>query len=645
LFGAAMLAACLAGPAAAQQNWTGAGQDFLGVGNCGSVPNLSVSLYVTQDMVASTYSSMNGVPVLNGGFSLQLNATPSQPNGVVPQFNWLQYLIVVQSSKAFVWIQYFNTGNGHVNNPPNPTILNLPSNMIPAGYTLNVALTTDPTTVGVTGASLTVTDNNGNATTLSMPSTALPLPTSTLNNQTILSPFYGFLTNIVGPPTNTNYSTSTFSSGAGYLTYQSSAPLVSQTTNCGVMTSNEGSNVAYGVTSPSSGRTLVQPFVTPWSGALATNMDTADGTLQVYNFVQSPHPTQQNYGFLNMFGFNGTWNNTNVMTSGTVPAVALGSPLLSYENTIYNAPEAFYLAPAANGQAGQQIEHLWGKTWSLSPLTSLANAQPAAMGSGLVGFIDPLANTDNVFYQGTDNHIHVLTWAPGKPWKEDTTLPAANAPVAAFASALTGHMNAQSEELFYVGADRHIHEVWRWSKNFDGWHTTDITLVANNGFNAVVVIGSPLASFYDPGVSADCLFYLGTNWHVFEMENQTGVWTASDVTTAAGAPAVGPGSTLAAHVNVLAHSEEVFAVNADQSIEELWSFSTPAAVPPTWNAAGLFAAAGGSPVTAINGSPLATDINTAGSESADEVYYIGTDGNVHGLSWNPNNKQWSGITP
>ncbi|MFI5351379.1 MAG: hypothetical protein ACHQZS_00310 [Candidatus Binatales bacterium] len=640
--GIATLSALVAGQAAAQTYWSSNGNILLG-NNCQSLLGLTVSLHVTQDMLATTSdgSDLNGATVPNGGFSLQLNATP--PQGPSYPVYWLQYLIVIKGNRAYIFPQYWYPrpavqGEG-VNEPPETTILSLPSNMIPAGWVLTIALTNDPVTGNVTGATFSITDNAGKTTSVPMvmPTYSTPM-NSSLNNTNILAPIKVLLVNVVGPP---SYETSTFSSGAGYITYGVSSGQLGLTLSsaCGVETTDEASNASYGMISPSVGSTLVQPVTTPFAGALASNMDTADNIVQVYHFTQYLPPTaqSQNTGncYLNEFAFNGTWSSNNVTTTAGAPAATLGSPVASYENTLYNAPEAFYFVPISQG--GQQIEQLWSKTWSPKSLTSLANAQPAALGSGLGGYIDPIAATDNVFYQGTDQHVHLLTWSPGGNWAEDPRL--ANAPAATFAGALTGHMSAKSEEIFYMGTNQHIYELWRWSKNFDGWHSTDVTLA--NGQKPLPAIGSPLAGFYDAKAGTDAVFYVGTDRHVRELVFSLGRWTGVDVTLASNTLPAGLGSTLAAHLNTVAGSEEVFFVNSDQTIEELWSWSTAA---PTWNASNVSHAAG-SPALASPGSPLTTDINSVSSTKTDELYYVGNDGNVYQLWWSPNTGQWSASTP
>jgi hypothetical protein len=598
----------LAFSGSAQSSPVGGNANYIIVNNCQSIDGLTVSLQVTHDMVETASAP-------GGGFAMQLNAYPPAGQPV-----WaLQYGIFIQNNQAFGFIQYWD--NAGINNHNEPVIRNLPSNTIPAGWILTIAMTND-SSGNVTGTTFSVTDEAGNTSTLQMPMPVYPNTTTP-----VLAPIEGFQLDVVGP---INDESSTFSSGAGYITYgTSSGQLSVQGAACSNASENwytlENSNSLYGAISPGVGTTLVQPFATPFSGVLASNMDTAGKALKVYQ----PVPNAQTGNFnLDQYAFTGSWAETAAIANAVV-----GSPIVSYEDTLTSEPEVFYLF-IGDPRVGATVEQLSGESLSPSSLTVLANAQAAAVSSGLAAYVDPLAGSDNIFYQGTDQHVHLLTWSPGLTWTQDTRM--ASAPAAAFASALTGHMNAESEELFYLGSNQHIYELWRWSLNFDGWHSTDVTMA--NQSKPLAAVGSPLAGFYDAKAGSDAVFYIGTDQHVHELLFVSGTWTGIDVTSASGAPLAGAGSTLAAHLNTIAGSEEVFFVDANQNVQELWSWSTAA---PAWHPSNVTLAAGAA-VLANPGSPLTADIDSVASPNTDEVYYVGTDGLVHQLSWNG---RWSTATP
>jgi hypothetical protein len=644
--GVASLVACpaSAGPAAVGQTyWSGNQPIMLSEGpSCQNISNLTVSLHVTQDMWAiRTGQDVQGQQA-NGGFTFQLNASPKQYGGKPPVF-WMQYIIVLKNNRAFAFFQYFDKAGTYAQPNPgqNSTIMAsnaLPAgNMIPAGYVLTIALTND-TAGNVTGATLGITDNAGKTSSFSIPSAreALPSYGRAPSNNYILSPFASVGAPIVGP---LNWDTSTFQSGAGYITYSvpNGQQLVhEQPKTCGFTSTGEKSNASYGMISPSTGSTIMQPMTTPFAGALASNMDPADNLVQVYHFTQyPPNGTNNNNGdfYLNQFAFNGAWSTQDVTATAGIPAATLGSAVIAYQNTLSKTPEAYYFAATAQG--GQEVEQLEGKAWAAKSLSTLTGATPPVLGSGLAGYVDPTTGSDNVVYQGVDQHLHLLTKPSGARWKEEPG--AANTPVVAFASAITAHMTAGSEEIFYIGADQHIYEVWRWTNNFDGWHTSDLTQAAST---APVAIGSPLVGFDDPTQKAgDLVFFVGTDRHIHQYAFGNGQWTTTDLTAKANAQPVGYGSALAAHLNRATDSQEIFFVNADQTLEKISSSNGGR---PVWTSTNLTNVAGGPTALASPGTPLAVDVNAI--SKTDELYFVGIEGGLHLLS-SPGNGQWTTSTP
>jgi hypothetical protein len=306
------------------------------------------------------------------------------------------------------------------------------------------------------------------------------------------------------------------------------------------------------------------------------------------------------------------------------PALAAGTSITAYVNTIYDGNEVFYLT-SVNGSL--HIEQLWGPTLSATDLTVSGQGGPrvVAPGSAPVGYIDSIAGTDNVFYIGVDHLIHALTWSPGNPWVESAALDESNPPAAVAGSPLVGHMNVASEEVFYIGANRHVYELWRWSKNFDGWHFTDVT--AASGSNPVASATGPLAGFYDSVAGHDAVFYQGANQHVYELVFSNQAWSSVDVTGTMTPPAVG--SALAAHVNSMAGTEEVFFLDSNQNVRALWAPSTNSS---SWSETDVTTSSGGAPL-AFPGSPLATHVSST-LDNTDHAFYLGEDRNVHELWFN-----------
>ncbi|MGB6687499.1 MAG: hypothetical protein WBE76_06620 [Terracidiphilus sp.] len=323
---------------------------------------------------------------------------------------------------------------------------------------------------------------------------------------------------------------------------------------------------------------------------------------------------------------------TNRITGpGAGPSVGSPFGIASYLNTIYGANEVFYLAN--DPQGGQQVEQLWGAT--ALPMDLTANTVAPAPDSSLVGYINPCEPSDNVFYIGTDQHVHLLTWTPLGGWSPLDITAKYDTGGNALGGVLIGHLKGNlSEEVFYLEADHHVHELWRWSDcstgtRFDGWHNTDVT-IANGGTGPDAAAGSPLAGFFDAKANVDGIFYVGTDQHIHELLFPAQpVWTNIDVTKVSGAPAVPSVTSLAAHVNTIANREEVFYLDANSEIHQLWTSSL---TPTLWrNVANTINAASGGAPRAESGSPLVTDVITL--ENADEVYYIGEDKHLIQFRW------------
>jgi hypothetical protein len=139
----------------------------------------------------------------------------------------------------------------------------------------------------------------------------------------------------------------------------------------------------------------------------------------------------------------------------------------------------------------------------------------------------------------------------------------------------------------------------------------------------------------------DAVFYVGTDQNLYELLFSSGAWSPIGLAKA-NAPLVGNGSFLSAHLNTAAVSEEVFFVTASGTVEEMWSGSTAV---PAWHATNLIPGSAASAIPPNPQSPLATDMDSVTGASNDELYYVGTDAGVHGLSWSAKSGVWTIIQP
>jgi hypothetical protein len=350
------------------------------------------------------------------------------------------------------------------------------------------------------------------------------------------------------------------------------------------------------------------------------------------------------YALTYPFG-TGMWSQMTGIKSR--PAIAAGSGVVSSTNDHYGQAEEFYLTTTSTGAT--HVEQLYtglNTPYDLSVLSSTpASALPAPT-STLYAFDNDCAGTDNVAYVGTDQHIHVLTWSAGHPWKEqDLTSMGGGGQVEG--NVIGGHETPASNEIFYAESNGHIVALWSWLgcsgfPAFNGWHNSEIT--GNAPGAALAINGGAFSLLYDFPLSRDALFYIDRSHNVQLLVRTwgyptNGPWQATNLTAAAGSPPAASGSALANRTQGFGDnvSGEVIAYfDATGNIWEILSvpeFDTP------WVAEEPSA---GFPA-AVAGSPLLTDINLNAcpndcefGDLATEYYYITPDKHVRKLSMIPN---------
>lgn len=276
------------------------GSNAVLVNNCQNLQNLTVTLQVTQDLIT----------LGDTGFSLQLNCYP--PPGVTSvglTLNWIQYTLYVSNNTgafqwqawalgATGWPQGQPQGTTQSQQPvppfsqPNAVIATVPSNRLPAGSSLTIALTTAPSSQRVTAATFTVqlAGAAAKSVTLDFPA-SVPFnfvtgaPGVPVDAQ---FPIAGFQVDLVGPG---NLATAAFTSGAGEITYSVSSGSGLSVQNGGVGTAcgqytgaltGENSNVVYGDVTPSSGATVRQPFSVPVATNVSSFQPVQPGNMAIY---------------------------------------------------------------------------------------------------------------------------------------------------------------------------------------------------------------------------------------------------------------------------------------------------------------------------------------------------------------------------
>ena len=196
----------------------GSSTNYFLFNGCNPVLELSVSLQITEDMVAEQ------------GFSFQLNAY----NPAGPTTSWMQYIIMMNGTGFAARIEYWDVaqvlagqgGTGGCCAVTFPGSASLPfyplcncssptsipgvnvsqANTVPAGYTLKIELSTLDSGE-VTGANFTIFDNAGNAFPLFLP----------VSDSDFFFPIVAFQANLVGYE---NSGSTAFASGAGNIIYE-----------------------------------------------------------------------------------------------------------------------------------------------------------------------------------------------------------------------------------------------------------------------------------------------------------------------------------------------------------------------------------------------------------------------------------------
>ncbi|MBZ5504323.1 MAG: hypothetical protein LAO78_02450 [Acidobacteriia bacterium] len=210
--------------------------------------------------------------------------------------------------------------------------------------------------------------------------------------------------------------------------------------------------------------------------------------------------------------------------------------------------------------------------------------------SGLTTAVNPVRNTMDVNYIGGDAHVHQLWY--DSTWNKSDLSSLTGAPDASLTSGIKTavNSNAGSMEVYYIGTDQHVHALW-----FDGaWHTADLT-ATTGALNAIA--GSPLTVLHDPLANTMELEYIGTDQHV-HLLFYDGLWHTEDLTAMTGALNAAANSGLASEVNTIGNSVEVHYIGTDQHIHTLWYNGTWHVADLT-AITGAPNAVSGSPLTAV----------------------------------------------
>jgi hypothetical protein len=136
--------------------------------------------------------------------------------------------------------------------------------------------------------------------------------------------------------------------------------------------------------------------------------------------------TNQHVNLLTISSAAWYWDSLDVTAKASAPAVTSNSGVLTGHikspNTQWQSEEVFYIGPYGSGN---HVYELWrwsgcpgeqaSDGWHSADL-NLTGGTPPKPDSPLAGFFDPIANSDAVFYVGTDNQIHEFYFSPQAVW-------------------------------------------------------------------------------------------------------------------------------------------------------------------------------------------------------------------------------------
>jgi hypothetical protein len=263
-----------------------------------------------------------------------------------------------------------------------------------------------------------------------------------------------------------------------------------------------------------------------------------------------------------------------------------------------------------------------GAAWVDNDLTTEAGAVPPTVTSAIEGF-RLSDDSQHVFFIGTDNHVYELYVTAGAGWIFNDLTSLARTVLPAATTTLDGYaLGDDSKHVFFIGTDNHIHELFiarggRWADN-------DLTTLAG------AVPPATTSTLHSHRLSDDSqhVFYIGTDNHIHELYiHSSAGWADNNLTTQAGA--VPPTPTTALDGYPLSDdSQHVFYIGTDNHVHELYIHSSAGwadndlttlagAVPPT-------------PATALDGYPLSDDskhVNSIGTDNhVHELYFTRDDG-------------------
>jgi hypothetical protein len=211
------------------------------------------------------------------------------------------------------------------------------------------------------------------------------------------------------------------------------------------------------------------------NSSLVTEINKVANTVEIYFLGTDSHVRE-------LWWAPWTWHNSDPTAAARAPNAANGSALVSLSNPIAKTVQVDYL-----DSAGHIHELWWNGTWHTDDLTAATGAPVAATGSSLATEVNTLSNPNTVeLYYIAHNQTVQELWFNPTPWVWNYANPSgsAGAPQAVVGSPLVSLVNtrANSVQVHYISTDDHVHELYTW--NWTTWYTDDVNNSSNDPNNA-----------------------------------------------------------------------------------------------------------------------------------------------------------------
>jgi hypothetical protein len=317
---------------------------------------------------------------------------------------------------------------------------------------------------------------------------------------------------------------------------------------------------------------------------------------------------------VHQFSYNGAWSKSDLSAITGAANASLTGGIKAINNTIANTMEIHYIG------ADQDVHTLWyDGTWHTADLSFMTGAPNAASNSSITAFMDPIANTEDVDYIGTNQHVYEL-WYNGTWHAADLTILSGATANADSSSGINTLLNtvANAMEVHYIGTDHHVYSLWFQLGGGGVWHESDLTLLAGGPLAASP---SSLTSAVDTIAGTVELEFISADHHVQQLW-YNGLWHPNDLTTATSAdPNADNTAGIHTLLNTIANSMEVHYIGTNQHVYALWF---PLGGGGVWHESDLTLLSGA--LTPVVASPLTSAADPVAS--TEDMEYVGA-GNLH----------------